>query len=304
MPADSESYSQLWDRGQSTASWGGNVVQAKDGKYHLFFAEFLNHCPLSSWGTNSVVSRAVSDSPIGPFVKKEVVQPAFHHNPTVALAPDGTYLLLSIGNGSSTPANCSAKNVTTSTPVGDPAAAGIITLSYAKSPEGPWTTLANPILTGRPGKWDYFVTNPSVYFFKNGTVLMAYRGGWSPWHVGIAVATSWKDPFERVSDTYAFPDINEDPGLFRDTRGNFHILTHYFTQAPGGHAFSKDGLSWKFAGQAYNHTIELNNGTDVTISRRERPQVLSVNGTPRYLYTGVQPTSLESFTLVQEIAAD
>lgn len=67
-----------------------------------------------------------------------------------------------------------------------------------------------------------------------------------------------------------FPDVNEDPGLFVDTRGNFHILTHNFASSgPGGHAFSKDGLSWTFAGGAYNSsgavdfTIRYENGTSV-----------------------------------------
>lgn len=156
-----------------------------DNKWHLFYAEFLNHCPLGSWGTNSVVSHAVSDSASGPFVKKEVVQQAFHHNPTIAYdASSDTFLLISIGNGSATPNNCTKnKNAFNSTGtekghVSDPAAAGLITLSHAKSANGPWTLEPGPMLSGRPGKWDEFVTNPSVYIFENGTVIMAYRGGW------------------------------------------------------------------------------------------------------------------------------
>jgi hypothetical protein len=61
--------------------------------------------------------------------------------------------------------------------------------------------------------------------------------------------TTAQGPFERVSDEPVFPDINEDPGLFVDTRGNFHILTHDFANPTGGHAYSEDGLIWKFAGQ-------------------------------------------------------
>ena len=89
--------------GAATASWGGNVVfDDGDGKWHLFFAELLYHCPLKLWGTNSVVSHAVGDSAMGPFVKKEVVQPAFHHNPTIAYdLSTRTFLLISIGAGGS-----------------------------------------------------------------------------------------------------------------------------------------------------------------------------------------------------------
>jgi hypothetical protein len=159
-----------------------------------------------------------------------------------------------------------------------------------------------PNIEGRPGKWDAFVTNPSVHIFPNGTVLMAYRGGWNPWHVGIAVAPSWKDPFVRVSDDPAFPIINEDPGIFQDASGNFHILTHYFgPDGPGGHAFSRDGVLWKFAGTAYNFSLQYENGNAVELARRERPQVLSLDGKPAWLFTGVQPKQGPSHTLVQQI---
>jgi len=289
-----------YNRDPRTSSWGGNVVYAEeDGKWHLFFAEFLNYCPLGSWGSNSVVRHAVADAPNGPFVVGAgVVQEAFHHNPSIARAPDGTFLLYSIGNGSTTPKDCNHSFPKgDKVGLGDPEAAGIITLSYSSSIYGPWTTLPDPILVGRDGQWDAFVTNPSVYLFKNGTVLLAYRGGWHPWHVGIAVAPSWKGPYVRTSSTPVFDDINEDPGLFRDARGNFHMLTHYFTTT-GGHAFSRDGLSWTFAGSAYGHEVALSNGTQLYVSRRERPQVLMLDGEPAFLYTGVLLGD-HSFTMVQ-----
>ena len=97
----------------------GNVVYDKaDGQWHLFFAEFLNHCGLGSWGTNSVVSHAVAATPAGPFTKKETVLPPFHHNPTIAYDPSTeTFLLISIGNGTAgpppvVPNNCSSSGPT------------------------------------------------------------------------------------------------------------------------------------------------------------------------------------------------
>ena len=189
------------------------------------FQSFSTIVGLTHWGTNSVVRHAVADAPSGPFVaRRGVVQQAFHHNPSIVKAPDGTYLLYSIGNGSARPQNCTAS--TDEAQLGDPDAAGIISLSYSESINGPWNTLPDPILKGREGSWDSFVTNPSAYIFDNGTVLLAYRGGWSPWHIGIAVAPTWKGPYIIKSDQPVFKDINEDPGLFRDARGNFHMFTH------------------------------------------------------------------------------
>lgn len=169
------------------------------------------------------MSHATADHPAGPYTKQGVVQGPFHHNPSVAYDNStGTFLLFSIGNGSATPKNCShaptggrvSSQSSATSETADPAAAGIITLSYASHARGPWTTLPTPVLQGRMGKWDAFVTNPSVHVFTNGSVLMAYRGGWNPWHIGIAVAPSWRGPYTRISDQPAFPVQNEDPGEF------------------------------------------------------------------------------------------
>ena len=160
------------------------------GQYHLFFADFTNHCGLGTWGTNSQVSRAVSDTPAGPYTKVEVIEEPFHHNPTIIKATDGTLLLVSIGNGTagagSIPAppqqnNCTPPSgfstVDTATSLGDPPLGGIVTMRYAQSVKGPWKTAPGVILEpGPPGTWDDFVTNPSLYFFPNGTGILAYRG--------------------------------------------------------------------------------------------------------------------------------
>jgi hypothetical protein len=169
----------LWNYDNETSSWGGNIVFDKsDGKWHLFFAELLNDCALQHWGTNSVVSHGIGDSPDGPFVKKEIVQPAFHHNPTIAYDPSSeTFLLFSIGNGSTPgvhPAHCE-KNATDDADLqlSHPVNAGFITLSHAPSANGPWTTLAQPVLQASPSEWDYFVTNPSVHIFDNGKYILS-----------------------------------------------------------------------------------------------------------------------------------
>ena len=100
-----------------------------------------------------------------------------------------------------------------------------------------------------------------------------------------------------------FSDDSFSSGLFVDARGNFHLLTHYFGRSgPGGHAFSADGRSWKFAGQAYGPRMTYTDGSGIDFGRRERPQVLSLNGTPSFLFTGVQPKSGLSYTQVQPIA--
>lgn len=301
----------------SFASWGGLPVE-EDGKYHLFFADFTRHCGLGTWGTNSQLARAVSDTPAGPYKKVEVVAEPFHHNPTIARAPDGTLVLMSIGNGSSgagrIPPPAAQNNCTEQGQVGllgDPALAGTITMRYSKSVLGPWTlATAVSLEPGPTGSWDDFVTNPSIYFFPNGTGLMAYRGGpclsrkdsCNAHHCAIATASSWNLPFHRIGDQPAWSEQTEDPGIFRDARGNFHALTHLFDGGPGGHSFSEDGLSWTFAGQAYDFEVIWEDGSKEQLARRERPQVLMVDGKPAVLFTGAQPKDGLSYTLAQRIA--
>ena len=176
----------------SYASWGGLPVE-EDGQFHLFFADFTLHCGLGSWGTNSQVSRAVSDHPAGPYTKVEVLAEPFHHNPTITKTPDGTLLMVSIGNGttgavwpngSAIPAPATQRNCTAPTSedasavawqsdrmagkdsLRDPLLGGVVTAMYAKSVKGPWTQMPGVVVKpGAPGSWDDFITNPSIFFF-------------------------------------------------------------------------------------------------------------------------------------------
>lgn len=81
----------------SAASWGGRPIFS-NGKWHLFVTEIARACPLILFMNNSAVVRAEADAPQGPFVRREVVLPPFHHNPqVVGPTPDGFFLLFSIG---------------------------------------------------------------------------------------------------------------------------------------------------------------------------------------------------------------
>ena len=80
--------------------------------------------------------------------------------------------------------------------------------------------------------------------------------------------------------------------------------------AVGGHAASLDGHTWHYSGGAsYTTTVEFEDGTSVTFSRRERPEmIIDEQGNPTHLITGVvDPTTEEgtmndrSWTLVQPV---
>ena len=126
-------------------------------------------------------------------------------------------------------------------------------------------------------------------------------------HVAMAFAPRWDAPFVRLSPGPVWMNRTEDPGLFRDARGNFHILSHaaWGAPGPGGHSFSADGRHWHFAGRAYGFEVEYTDGTSQTLARRERPQVLMIDGQPAVLYNGVEDagrSSQHTHTLAQRIA--
>jgi hypothetical protein len=48
--------------------------------------------------------------------------------------------------------------------------------------------------------------------------------------------------------------------------------------------------------------MAYDDGTGIDFVRRERPQILALNGTPAFLFTGVQPSNGLSYTQMQPIA--
>jgi hypothetical protein len=63
------------------------------------------------------------------------------------------------------------------------------------------------------------------------------------------------------------PQTGEDPCIYRDKRGNFHIVFHDFSSFNGGHTFAANMSGpWTYAsGPAYNKTVLWTNGTITTV---------------------------------------
>jgi len=88
-------------------SWGGGTVK-HDDKYYLFVSQMHGQCQLSRhWSQSSEAARLVSDHPMGPFTFVDIVIPAFAHNVKPYIAPDGTFLVMYVGNINNDTSNCS-----------------------------------------------------------------------------------------------------------------------------------------------------------------------------------------------------
>lgn len=76
--------------------WGGNIVKADDGLYHLMVCGWLESSPKGhmEW-PNSYVFNTVSDNPTGPFKLRNMIGKG--HNPEVYRLKDNRYVLYVIG---------------------------------------------------------------------------------------------------------------------------------------------------------------------------------------------------------------
>jgi hypothetical protein len=305
---------------KDTSSWGGSVVKIGD-VYHMYVARMSGNCGLNCWQGNSEIAHAVSNTPLGPFTFSEIVLPYFAHGPTIHQLEDGTMVLAHLG--CSTPGNpvpdhppctCPWHNGTSSvasSPAYNPKAtcsSDYISLNSAPGPTGPWTNIGRRNPTSA---WSTGTTNPGLFIYANGTALMAYRGNTptasSNEFLGLAEATTWKSDFVSI-DTKApiVTHIGEDPYIYQDKRGNYHIIYHDMEGSDrGGHAYSQNLIEWHNGPvPCYTGEVHYDDGSSHKFQKRQRPQLILEGGVPQYLYTGVMPggvTGDYTFTLAQAI---
>lgn len=231
----------------NVSSWGGSIINGDGGTHHLFVAE-MRSGGLSGWATNSQCTHAVSTSGLsGPYVKKEVLLSPWCHGPVALREPGGKYLLFHVGQGF---------------------------LHYSSSLYGPWKRVEVP---APPGGCNM----PSAAFHPNGTLYAICSNGHSitsspSWNVG-----NWTEP--RALHPSGQGGSWEDPHLWFDKRGFWHILYHVYSLKPfqsgvelySGHGFSRDGIDWQFSDvPPFDGTVQFTDGKNKTYATRERPHLI------------------------------
>ena len=334
------------DGGHNTSSWGGAVLYDEhDQQWHMWAAEMTEHCGIGAWAQNSRIIHAVSPAPAGPYVRKQVVWEVFSHEPEVVRGPNGEYVMYftaslrsqhgdcnccrahnaSKCDGSTGPGDCpsSFSSSSSHSARGRSRARGgrgrgrrrrldadPSWMSYATSPDGPWSTPVQ-IFKGYEGS----DTNFSPTILKNGSLVAI----WREWTTRgsrcyLATASDWKDPStyrQHIDAGELWPDLGaagtEDPFVYRDADGNFHAVFHHmygydttaqwWLDAAGGHAFSPDGASWTYTGVAWGpattteqgDVVQFTDGTSFRFTRRERPHlVFREDGTISHLTSAAQ----------------
>ena len=262
LPASAARQASVYGFSPNVTSWGASILRGDESPpmYHMFVAEVPGG--LLNWGSKSQCVHAVSRRQDGPFVRSDVVLSAECHGPVAIRDPsDGAWLVFHQGAGASS-SNSSGF------------------LRYALSPYGPWTAVhATP--SGHGG--EALCVMPTAAFHPNGT-LFAICGNGAELHS----APSRDGPWSSVRIPLPLEQHWEDPTLWFDRRGNFHVLNHVYSLAPysageyrvaSGHMYSRDGIKWSRAAVApFDGMVAMDDGSNVTFATRERPQLVFASG--------------------------
>lgn len=137
----------------------------------------------------------------------------------------------------------------------------------------------------RGGEFNDARTNPAPLAEKDGSVKLIYRGGskgYKAEFIGVAGAAKWEGPYVTNANP-AVPALAvnaEDPFVYRDCRGGYHMLAHAIgsgvRENVGMHAFSHDGIHWQQGSPsvAYTDVVAWSDGTNSTLAQRERPVLI------------------------------
>ena len=277
-------------------SWGGNAIQdVATGKWHLYVSEMAGlGCGLHVWGKQSTVVHATAQTVEGPYHKAATVIRAEAHNPQ-AIVVNGSWYIFHIGTGvsSTPPTNCNETVGRAAREFSGVGTAGGSTLHRSSGPDGPF----EPVSVAPTG-----CNNPSPVVHPNGTLFL-----FCTWSIRASLSGSPEGPWgapRKLSPPTTTARHWEDPFLYFDARGHFHVLSHVWSALPfpsnsiSGHAFSIDGHDWTFSPhEPYNNSITHADGSVQLFATLERPKLLFTDRTrphtPTHLINGASSVWLD-----------
>lgn len=203
--------------------WGGNILQGKNGLFHLFVCGWPENSPKGhmEW-PNSTVYNATSTSLSGPYTIRDTIGKG--HNPEVFKLKDGRYVLYVIGG-----------------------------YYIADNIDGPWTyshfefdTRDRRIIEG--------LSNLTFAQREDGSVLMICRGG------GVWISRTGISPYMLLTDKSVYPNVEgafEDPVVWRDDI-QYNLIVNDWLGRVAYYLRSKDGIHWiTEPGEAYTPGISV-----------------------------------------------
>ena len=243
--------------------WDGQIIKAKNGKYHLFASRWDQSKGHGGWGSSQAVS-AVSTKATGPYIDQGLCWPDDQggrgHNVTALVMPDGSYAV-----------------VVSETRPGD--------VFVSKSLDGPWKYLGRIQVAANEFSGGGRMSNVSLMARPDGGFEIVPRSG------AILISkTGILGPY-TVQGPSVYPNV---PGLPQHDLGNledpvvwfsgglYHIVVNNWSDRKAYHLTSVNGITdWKYRGLAYDPTtdfVHYTNGAVNHWNKMERPGVLIEKG--------------------------
>ncbi len=290
-------------------NWGSTIIKEDDGTYHLFYDQMPRKHGFYSWLTDGILSRAVSDSPTGPWTKVQEVLKArggdFWDQYTVhcskAYKFDGKYYIYYMstnsGNMKLTPEQLEEVRRTGWKPGNLRNKLRLnqrIGVAVADNIEGPWKRFPRPVFEPQLPIANQS-NNVTVTKRPEGGYLMIIRGDQpdQPWDdivrmQAVLLADNPLGPWKIQEKPVVINYNSEDPEVWYDTeRKRYYNLYHAFGYM--GMITSSDGLNWerakhyKVADKEYLTT----DGKVVPVHRYERMGIYMENGKPLVMTGGI-----------------
>lgn len=270
--------------------WDGQIIRAKDGKYHLFMSTFSGNTNFGlSWFDSDAYHAVSENNVLGPYVRKGYIYDnnGSHkgHNVTALELPDGRYAVV----------------VSETVP---------FTIYTSDSLDGPWTACQPTSQVG--------ASNISLVARHDGRYQIVER------HGRIAISDTLCGTYVKQQPTTAYnpnapdsiypkrtsiPNVpnptyewQEDPHIWR-SGGIYHVIYSGSGDRVGWHVYSEDGLHWEDNGYAWSpreyKKIFCYEGTDVCNQwyKMERPGVVLQNGHPTHITWAVSDVDKDNQVL-------
>jgi hypothetical protein len=232
-------------------TWNGPIVAAPDGKYHIFDPIYK----VGSLGGPTSILHGVADVVTGPWDWSRPELPT---------------------QGGENPAFITFTNASSGATVYSMWMGGSVRL--AASLDGPFVKIPN---FAYPGGNPAPVLHGGSFYQTNQETSAVYTTR------SLAPGSTWTK-FADI-DHGAFPPAAEhyhveDPFMWVDKRGSWHIINHAYknseyencgSSTASAHFYSADGKTWLTdpAVQPYGHTVQYDDGTSHTFTTLERPNL-------------------------------
>lgn len=290
-------------------NWGSTIIKEEDGKYHLFYDQMPKKHSFYSWLTDGRVSRAIANSPTGPWKHVEVVLEArggsfwdqYTVHCTKAYKFDGKYYLyyMSTNSGNMNLTNEQLDEIRHE-PWKHDNLRGMLRLNQrlgvavADKIEGPWKRYDRPIFEPQLPIANQS-NNITVTKRAKGGYLMIVRGDQPDQPFGEIVrmqAVLFADnpigPWKMQEKPVVINYNSEDPEVWYDAeRKRYYNLYHAFGYM--GMITSTDGLNWE---RAKNYKVadkeyKTTDGKMIPVHRYERMGIYLENGKPAVMTAGI-----------------